>query len=147
VALQAPEGLKRTLPRLADDLRRRGYSVIISGDPCYGACDLDLAARDRADILIHIGHTPVDNTERVIYEPWLVDGDLTVITRVIPHLREKRLGWSPQSSISISSKKQYASSEMPELSRSSKALLLAPHAQARFSDAHLMLRKPPKLLR
>jgi len=92
VALQAPEGLKRTLPRLADDLRRRGYSVIISGDPCYGACDLDLAARDRADILIHIGHTPVDNTERVIYEPWLVDGDLTVITRVIPHLREKKVG-------------------------------------------------------
>ncbi len=92
MALQAPEGLKRTLPRLADDLRRRGYSVIISGDPCYGACDLDLAARDRADILIHIGHTPVDNTERVIYEPWLVDGDLTVITRVIPHLREKKVG-------------------------------------------------------
>ncbi len=92
MALQAPEGLKRLLPRLAQDLRHLGYDVIISGDPCYGACDLDLCARDRADILVHIGHTPVDETERVIYEPWPVDGDLSVISEVIPRLSGKRVG-------------------------------------------------------
>ena len=92
VALQAPEGLKRLLPRLAQDLRHLGYEVIISGDPCYGACDLDLCARDQADILVHIGHTPVDDTERVIYEPWPVDGDLSVISDVIPRLSGKRVG-------------------------------------------------------
>ena len=92
VALQAPEGLKRLLPRLAQDLRHLGYEVIISGDPCYGACDLDLCARDRADILVHIGHTPVDDTERVIYEPWPIDGDLSVISDVIPRLTSKRVG-------------------------------------------------------
>ena len=92
VALQAPEGLKRLLPRLAQDLHHLGYEVIISGDPCYGACDLDLCARDQADILVHIGHTPVDDTERVIYEPWPVDGDLSVISDVIPRLSGKRVG-------------------------------------------------------
>ena len=92
VALQAPEGLKRLLPRLAQDLRHLGYEVIISGDPCYGACDLDLCARDQADILVHIGHTPVDDTKRVIYEPWPVDGDLSVISDVIPRLSGKRVG-------------------------------------------------------
>jgi len=92
VALQAPEGLKRLLPRLSQDLRHLGYEVIISGDPCYGACDLDLCARDQADILVHIGHTPVDDTERVIYEPWPVDGDLSVISDVIPRLSGKRVG-------------------------------------------------------
>ena len=92
VALQAPEGLKRLLPRLAQDLRHLGYEVIIGGDPCYGACDLDLCARDEADILVHIGHTPVDDTKRVIYEPWPVDGDLSVISEVIPRLSGKRVG-------------------------------------------------------
>ncbi|NLL10613.1 MAG: diphthamide biosynthesis enzyme Dph2 [Methanomicrobiales archaeon] len=92
VAIQAPEGLKRLLPRLADDLHRLGYEVIISGDPCYGACDLDLDARDQADILVHIGHTPVDGTERVIYETWPVDGDISVIKEVIPRLTGKEAG-------------------------------------------------------
>ena len=92
VAIQAPEGLKRFLPRLADELRLLGYEVIISGDPCYGACDLDLSARDRADVLVHIGHTPVDGTELVIYEPWPVDGDISVIREVIPRLKGKKAG-------------------------------------------------------
>lgn len=92
VALQAPEGLKRILPRLAGELRELGYEVIISGDPCYGACDLDLCARDMADVLVHIGHTPVDKTGGILYELWPVDGDLSVISRVIPRLAGKKVG-------------------------------------------------------
>lgn len=92
IALQAPEGLKRLLPRLAQDLQNLGYEVIISGDPCYGACDLDLNARDCADVLVHIGHTPVDETDRVIYEPWPVDGDISVINEAIPRLTGKKVG-------------------------------------------------------
>ncbi|HOJ96439.1 MAG TPA: diphthamide synthesis protein, partial [Methanospirillum sp.] len=92
IALQAPEGLKRYLPRLAGELRNLGYEVIISGDPCYGACDLDLRARDMADVLVHIGHTPVDETKGVLYELWPVDGDLSVITQVIPRLAGKKVG-------------------------------------------------------
>jgi len=92
IALQAPEGLKRYLPRLAGELRNLGYEVIISGDPCYGACDLDLRARDMADVLVHIGHTPVDETKGVLYELWPVDGDLSVISQVIPRLAGKKVG-------------------------------------------------------
>lgn len=92
VALQAPEGLKRILPGLATSLREEGFEVIISGDPCYGACDLDLYARDNADILVHIGHTPVDDTRGVFYETWPVNADLTVIKNVIPLLSGTKAG-------------------------------------------------------
>ena len=68
VALQFPEGLKRQAWQFADELRKHGYSVIISGSPCWGACDLDVAALNEADILIHYGHAPVDDTKGVIYE-------------------------------------------------------------------------------
>lgn len=68
VALQFPEGLKRQAWQFADELKKHGYSVIISGSPCWGACDLDVAALNEADILIHYGHAPVDDTEGVIYE-------------------------------------------------------------------------------
>lgn len=68
VALQFPEGLKRQAWQFADELKKHGYYVIISGSPCWGACDLDVAALNEADILIHYGHAPVDDTEGVIYE-------------------------------------------------------------------------------
>lgn len=92
IALQAPEGLKRILPLLAEELSDAGYQVLISGDPCYGACDLDLSVRDKADVLLHIGHAPVDATPGVIYEIWPVDGDLSVLNEVIPILSGKKVG-------------------------------------------------------
>ena len=58
-ALQFPEGLKRFAPELVSVLRKEGITSIISGDPCWGACDLSLDAASDADILVHIGHTPV----------------------------------------------------------------------------------------
>lgn len=37
-----------------------GANVIISGDPCYGACDVSDAAMDNlVDLLVHFGHTPL----------------------------------------------------------------------------------------
>ena len=48
VGLQAPEGLKRSLPALARQIEElTGAEVIISGDPCFGACDLDLRLAER----------------------------------------------------------------------------------------------------
>lgn len=68
VALQFPEGLKRRAPETAAALKEAGYSVVISGDPCYGACDLATDALALADVLIHFGHAPVDDHPNVIYE-------------------------------------------------------------------------------
>ena len=40
VLLQLPEGLKPEAPKIAKSLERAGVLVIISADPCYGACDI-----------------------------------------------------------------------------------------------------------
>lgn len=92
VALQFPEGLKRKAAEIADELKQNGFFVIISGDPCYGACDLALDALQYCDILVHFGHTPVDKHPNVIYEPFRVDIDLNTLILAFPLLREKRIG-------------------------------------------------------
>ncbi|MGZ4903683.1 MAG: diphthamide biosynthesis enzyme Dph2 [Halobacteriota archaeon] len=58
IVLQFPEGLKRYGPPLATQIERDlGVAVVLSGDPCYGACDLD--APNIADLLFHFGHAPI----------------------------------------------------------------------------------------
>ncbi len=92
VGLQAPEGLKRKARAIAEDLKKVGFEVILSGEPCYGACDLDLHTRDMADLLVHIGHAPVDQTPGVWYEPWPVDADPGSVLAALPLLSEQRVG-------------------------------------------------------
>jgi len=86
VALQVPEGLKRRVAALAGSLKGAGFTVIISGDPCYGACDLALDTLLFADVLVHIGHAPVDSREEVIFEPYRIDFDLSVLDNALPLL-------------------------------------------------------------
>lgn len=59
VGLQFPEGLKIHASKVAEQLEAEtGATVIISGDPCFGACDTaDRKMADFVDILIHYGHT------------------------------------------------------------------------------------------
>ena len=64
VLLQLPEGLKPQAARLADKLQSAtGAEVLVSGDPCYGACDLALHQMKElhADLLIHVGHAEIPN--------------------------------------------------------------------------------------
>jgi 2-(3-amino-3-carboxypropyl)histidine synthase len=92
VALQFPAGLKRRAEETAGALREAGFGVIISGDPCYGACDLALDSLEVADVLVHFGHAPVDRQERVIFVPWEVDFDVNVLEQALPHLGRKTTG-------------------------------------------------------
>jgi 2-(3-amino-3-carboxypropyl)histidine synthase len=72
VGLQFPEGLKRRAPAGADDLRALlpdGVRVLISGQPCYGACDLDTFLMRRTDVFVHFGHSPMKESEKIIYVP------------------------------------------------------------------------------
>jgi 2-(3-amino-3-carboxypropyl)histidine synthase len=92
VALQFPAGLKRRATGFARDLKKAGFTVIISGDPCYGACDLALDTLDYTDILVHIGHAPVDHQDRVIFLPWEVDFDVKVLGKALPLLKGKTTG-------------------------------------------------------
>jgi 2-(3-amino-3-carboxypropyl)histidine synthase len=92
VALQFPEGLKRKAGEYATALREAGFDVMVSGDPCYGACDLALDTLDNADVLVHVGHAPVDDRPRVIFLPYTVDFDSTVLEKVLPSLGGKTTG-------------------------------------------------------
>ncbi len=72
VLIQAPEGLRSQALSLARLLERRvGSSVYISGNPCFGACNIALKEAEalNADLIIHLGHTElVPNPElKVIY--------------------------------------------------------------------------------
>jgi len=89
IALQFPAGLKRKAAWYAGELRKAGFDVIISGDPCYGACDLSLGLlRDGdVDVLVHVGHAPVDHQPDVIFLPFPVDFDMQVLDRAIPLLK------------------------------------------------------------
>lgn len=92
VALQFPEGLKRRSANVSSSLRDAGFDVIVSGDPCYGACDLALDTLEYADVLVHFGHAPVEDRPDVICEPWKVDFDVTVLEKVLPALKTKQVG-------------------------------------------------------
>ncbi len=72
VGLQFPEGLKRRGPKVADDLRRHspdGVKFMLSGQPCYGACDLDTYLMRRTDVFVHFGHSPMKESDQIIYVP------------------------------------------------------------------------------
>ena len=61
VGLQFPEGLKMQAIKVAQILEdETDANVIISGDPCFGACDVcDYKMKDSVDLIIHYGHTPL----------------------------------------------------------------------------------------
>ncbi|MDL5360737.1 diphthamide biosynthesis enzyme Dph2 [Halalkalicoccus sp. NIPERK01] len=72
VGLQFPEGLKRRGPKVTDDLREllpEDVTVMMSGQPCYGACDLDTYMMRRTDVFVHFGHSPMKESEKIIYVP------------------------------------------------------------------------------
>ena len=61
VGLQFPEGLKMQAVSIARAIEdETDATVIISGDPCYGACDVsDYKMKGSVDLIIHYGHTPL----------------------------------------------------------------------------------------
>ena len=72
VGLQFPEGLKRRGPAVADDLRALApddVTFMLSGQPCYGACDLDTYLMRRTDVFVHFGHSPMKDSDKIIYVP------------------------------------------------------------------------------
>ncbi len=92
IALQFPEGLKRDAVRVASALRDAGFFVVISGDPCYGACDLATGLLEIVDLVVHFGHSRLDDTPCIIYDPYRMDFDTDVLRLAIPHLVSKDIG-------------------------------------------------------
>lgn len=64
IALQIPEGLKSSVPKIVEYLEEKTSStVIVVADPCYGACDIANSELKNlgVDFLIQIGHTEIKN--------------------------------------------------------------------------------------
>jgi 2-(3-amino-3-carboxypropyl)histidine synthase len=68
VGLQFPEGLVRHAVNISEVVRSyRDVEILLSGNTCFGACDIDVALLAEADILFHFAHTPQKRCEGVVY--------------------------------------------------------------------------------
>lgn len=92
IGLQFPEGLKREAAGVASALKDEGFFVVISGDPCYGACDLATDLLGMVDLVVHFGHSPLDDTRCFIFDPYRIDIDTAALDLAVPHLKSKDIG-------------------------------------------------------
>lgn len=87
VGIQLPDGLKRYAFEIASLIESKGFEVVISGETCFGACDIDTEILKEVDYLLHFAHTPMLNIDRVIYVPYFIDYD----PKIEIDLPEKRI--------------------------------------------------------
>ncbi|MCL2143015.1 MAG: diphthamide biosynthesis enzyme Dph2 [Methanomassiliicoccaceae archaeon] len=94
VAIQVPEGLRMTASDIADQLSSRtNVNVTITGDPCYGACDVPVNYKDIAEGLIHFGHSPipsVTNDDDILFIEAFAAADIrSGISKIADRLPER----------------------------------------------------------
>lgn len=94
VGLQFPEGLKRRAIDMARDIEEKtGASVIISGNPSFGACDIDTALASRVDVLFHFGHASMGEHDNVVFIEARSNIDvLPAVKTALPLLKAGRIG-------------------------------------------------------
>lgn len=97
VGFQFPEGLKRKGPELARKVEEAtGAEVIISGDPCFGACDFDKTLLEHVDILFHFGHAELEDTKlsgKVFFIEARSNVDIKpVVKKSISELKGQKIG-------------------------------------------------------
>jgi len=94
VLLQLPDGMRPFASQLVKTIEEStGAKVFLSGDSCYGACDIALnqAKQLGVDLIVHYGHSPmVKHPEMpVIYVHASIDIDVDkLIEAVLPSLWE-----------------------------------------------------------
>lgn len=96
ILLQLPEGLKSHAPRIASEIEKEGIEVIISGEPCYGGCDLrlDEAKLLDCDLILHFGHRDfgVKSEIPVLYIPVEINLELTKgLKKDLKKIKEERV--------------------------------------------------------
>ena len=89
VLVQLPEGLKPKAVIIAAELRQRGYSPIISGEPCFGACDTRTL---RGATTLHVGHSRMTSEENIVYWGYDYGQDLVPAAEKALPLLGKRVG-------------------------------------------------------
>jgi 2-(3-amino-3-carboxypropyl)histidine synthase len=100
IILQVPEGLKTHLSKFIEYLEdETNTNIIISADPCFGACDIlndDLKNLD-VDLIIQIGHNRIPDIEKTpiptIFVNAVADLDVTkCIEKAIPEMNGEKIG-------------------------------------------------------
>jgi 2-(3-amino-3-carboxypropyl)histidine synthase len=97
IGFQLPEGLKRKGAELARRVEEAtGAEVIISGDPCFGACDLDRTLLEYVDILFHFGHAELGDlklSDKIYFIEARSAVDVRpVVEKAVLELKGKRVG-------------------------------------------------------
>ncbi|MBD3172824.1 diphthamide biosynthesis enzyme Dph2 [Candidatus Bathyarchaeota archaeon] len=96
ILLQLPDGMRPFAFQLVEAIERATYvTVLLSGDSCYGACDIALnQARELGvDLIVHYGHTEMVEVSEVpvIYVHARIDIDVDrLVKAVLPVLKEYR---------------------------------------------------------
>jgi 2-(3-amino-3-carboxypropyl)histidine synthase len=100
VAIQIPEGLKRNIFPLVEYLKKEtNATVLVSADPCFGACDVvnyEFKNMD-VDCVVHLGHTAISDVENFWIPTIFVNVQSTldvskVVEKAIPSLVGKKIG-------------------------------------------------------
>lgn len=100
VALQIPEGLKLHVSKFIEFLEdETGATIIVSADPCFGACDVANCGLKTlgVEFVIQIGHTPIPEIKDLLLPTIFINAlstnDVTkVVEKSIPQLEGKRIG-------------------------------------------------------
>ncbi|CAD6492209.1 MAG: 2-(3-amino-3-carboxypropyl)histidine synthase [Candidatus Argoarchaeum ethanivorans] len=94
IGLQFPEGLKRQAVNISRIIQQhRRVEVLISGNPCFGACDIDTRLIELTDVLFHFGHSSQGFCKEVVYVEARSKIDVApVVARTIKILSGKRIG-------------------------------------------------------
>jgi 2-(3-amino-3-carboxypropyl)histidine synthase len=94
IGLQFPEGFKRKAPDIANEIEKEtGAGIIISGNPCFGACDIDTALAGNVDIMFHFGHSKMGKFDNVVFIETRSNADvLPCIKTALPLLKKTKLG-------------------------------------------------------
>lgn len=96
ILLQLPDGMRPFAFQLVEAIERAtDATVLLSGDSCYGACDIALnQARELGvDLIVHYGHTEMVKVSEVpvIYVHARIDIDVDrLVKAVLPALKEYR---------------------------------------------------------
>jgi 2-(3-amino-3-carboxypropyl)histidine synthase len=100
IVLQVPEGLKYIFKDFVDFLEKKTKAnIIISADPCFGACDIPSFFWKNTDInfIIQIGHLPIpkfcENSIPVMFLNAFSNADVSkVVKKALPIIKGKKIG-------------------------------------------------------
>jgi len=89
ILVQLPEGLKTKSIKIVDELEAEGFEPIISGDVCFGACDLKNLEMATT---LHVGHSKMIDAKGVVYWEYFYEQDLAPVTEKVIPLLGNRVG-------------------------------------------------------